>query len=71
VTYDALRWTFVKVSRQIGLRGLRDSHGPGLHGLRHRLAIKTLLKWHRRGIDVERHLPALSAYLGHAHITDT
>jgi len=71
VTYDMLRWTFVKVSRQIGLRGPRDSHGPRLHGLRHRLAINTLLKWHRRGVDVERHLPALGAYLGHAHITDT
>jgi integrase len=71
VTYDMLRWTFVKVSRQIGLRGPRDSHGPRLHGLRHRLAINTLLKWYRRGVDVERHLPALSAYLGHAHITDT
>jgi integrase/recombinase XerD len=71
VTYDALRWTFVKVSRQIGLRGACDSRGPVLHGLRHRLAINTLLKWHRRGVDVERHLPTLSAYLGHAHITDT
>ena len=71
VTYDMLRWTFVKVSRQIGLRGPSDSHGPRLHGLRHRLAINTLVKWHRRGVDVERHLPALSAYLGHAHITDT
>jgi integrase/recombinase XerD len=71
VTYDTLRWTFVKLSRQIGLRGPADSHGPRLHGLRHRLAINTLLKWHRRGVDVERHLPVLSAYLGHAHITDT
>ena len=23
------------------------------------------------GVDVERHLPELSTYLGHAHITDT
>ena len=69
--YDALRWTFVKVSRQIGLRGARDPRGPGLHGLRHRLAINTLLKWYRRGVEVERHLPVLSAYLGHAHVTDT
>lgn len=71
VTYDMLRWTFVKLSHQIGLRAPGDSHGPRLHGLRHRLAIQTLLKWHRRGVDVERHLPELSAYLGHAHITDT
>jgi integrase len=71
VTYDMLRWTFVKVSHQIGLRGPGDSHGPRLHGFRHRLAINTLLKWYRCGVDVERHLPALSTYLGHAHITDT
>jgi integrase len=71
VTYDMLRWTFVKLSHQIGLRAPGDSHGPVLHGLRHRLAVQTLLTWYRRGIDVERHLPELSTYLGHAHITDT
>jgi len=71
VTYDMLRWTFVKLSHQIGLRAPGDSHGPVLHGLRHRLAIQTLVTWYRRGIDVERHLPKLSTYLGHAHITDT
>ena len=66
-----LRWTFVKLSHQIGLRAPGQSHGPRLHGFRHRLAINTLLKWYRRGLDVERHLPVLSTYLGHAHITDT
>lgn len=71
VTYDMLRWTFVKVSHQTGLRAPGDSHGPRLHGFRHRLAINTLLKWYRRGTDVERHLPELSTFLGHAHITDT
>jgi integrase/recombinase XerD len=71
VTYDMLRWTFVKISHEIGLRAPGDSHGPRLHGFRHRLAINTLLKWHRDGIDVERHLPTLATYLGHAHITDT
>lgn len=67
----SVRWTFVKLSRQIGLRGASDSRGPRLHDLRHRLAVSTLLHWHRRGVDVERRLPALSTYLGHAHITDT
>lgn len=71
VTYDMLRWTFVKLSHQIGLRAPGDSYGPRLHGFRHRLAITTLLTWYRRGIDVERHLPQLSTFLGHAYITDT
>jgi integrase len=53
------------------LRGAGDSRGPRLHDLRHRLAIATLLRWYRGGVDVDRHLPQLSTYLGHAHVTDT
>lgn len=71
VTEWSARWTFVKLSHEIGLRRPGDSRGPRLHDLRHRLAITTLLDWYRRGVDVERHLPELSTYLGHAHITDT
>jgi len=71
LTEWCVRWTFVKLSREIGLRGADDSRGPRLHDLRHRLATATLLRWYRHGVDVERHLPQLSAYLGHAHVTDT
>ena len=35
------------------------------------LAVNTLLRWYQDGVDVERRLPELSTYLGHAHITDT
>jgi integrase len=71
LTEWCVRWTFVKLSCEIGLRAPGDSRGPRLHDLRHRLAIGTLLRWYRRGVDVGRHLPELSTYLGHAHITDT
>jgi hypothetical protein len=30
-----------------------------------------MLRWYRTGVDVERHLPELSTYLGHGHPTDT
>ena len=63
--------TFYAVSRQIGLRGPTDSHGPRLHDLRHRFAVMTLLRWYRAGEDAERCLPTLSAYLGHVHVSDT
>jgi integrase/recombinase XerD len=66
-----VRWTFVKLSRQIGLRGPDDSHGPGLHDFRHRFAVNTLVQWYRDGQDVERRLPELAAFLGHARIADT
>jgi integrase/recombinase XerD len=71
VSADMVRWTFIRLSRQIGLRDAGDSRGPRIHDLRHRLAISTLVRWHRRGVDVERHLPELCTFLGHAHITDT
>jgi integrase/recombinase XerD len=71
LTEWSVRWTFVKLSHEIGLRGAGDSRGPRLHDLRHRLAVNTLLRWYRDGTDVEGHLPELSTYLGHAHITDT
>ena len=61
----------MKLSRQVGLRGPSDSRGPRLHDLRHRFAVETLVRWYRDGIDVERHLPRLTTYLGHAHVSDT
>ena len=63
--------TFYALSRQIGLRGPSDSHGPRLHDIRHRFATNTLLQWYRSGQDPERRLPLLSAYLGHVHVSDT
>jgi integrase/recombinase XerD len=66
-----VRATFHVLSRQIGLRGESDSHGPRLHDLRHRFAIRTLLRWYRSGQNVEQRLPVLSTYLGHVRPDDT
>jgi integrase/recombinase XerD len=66
-----VRWTFVRLSRKIGLRKVGNSFGPRLHDLRHRFAVTTLLRWYRAGVDVEQRLPVLSTYLGHTHVTDT
>ena len=67
----AVEETFVKLSCQIGLRRNGDSRGPRIHDLRHRFATTTLLRWYRRGIDVEQHLPELSTYIGHSRVIDT
>ena len=66
-----VRRTFYKLSRQIGLRDASASHGPRLHDFRHRFAVETLVRWYREDEEVERRLPILSTYLGHAHVTDT
>src|SRR6266478_9110747 len=39
-----VRATFVKLSRQIGLRGPHDNHGPRMHDFRHRFAVQTLVR---------------------------
>jgi integrase/recombinase XerD len=71
LTANSVQQTFVKLSRQIGLRGPTDRYGPRLHDLRHSFAVRTLLHWYQAGVEVEPRLPSLSAYLGHVHISDT
>jgi len=71
LTHWSVRRTFVKLSRAIGLRGPHESHGPRLHDLRHTFAVKTLIGWYQTGVDVERHMPELAAFLGHTHVNDT
>lgn len=69
------RHVFVRLSAQIGLRppvhGHRYGHGPRLHDLRHRFAVRTLIDWYRAGENVEARLPSLATYLGHLHANET
>ncbi|MCP4526466.1 MAG: tyrosine-type recombinase/integrase [Aestuariibacter sp.] len=71
LTQWSVRYTFVKLSCEIGLRAPHDSHGPRLHDLRHTFAVKTLIRWYQTGVDVESHMPELATYLGHTHVNDT
>jgi integrase len=75
VTTWSTAYNFASASRHAGLRGPveghRHGHGPRIHDLRHRFAAKTLVGWYRAGLDAEREMPKLSAYLGHVHVADT
>jgi integrase/recombinase XerD len=73
ITDCMARYTFAKVSQQLGLRAMAKGHGrgPRLHDMRHRFAAYTLINWYRAGLDVERELPKLASYLGHVHINET
>jgi integrase/recombinase XerD len=66
-----VRRTFYRLSRQTGLRGAADSHGPRIHDFRHRFATQTLINWYRSGVEAERRISVLSTYLGHIHVADT
>ena len=73
ITEWIARYTFAKISQQLGFRLAAKGHGrgPRLHDMRHRFAARTLVRWYRQGLDVERELPKLATYLGHVHINET
>jgi integrase/recombinase XerD len=73
ITEWMARYTFARLSQQLGLRSIAKSHGrgPRLHDMRHRFAARTLIHWYRAGLDVERELPKLATYLGHVHVNET
>jgi integrase len=64
------RRTFATLSCAIGLRKsarkTRSGRGPRLQDFRHSFVTRRLINWYRAGLDVERELPKLSTYLGHA-----
>jgi integrase len=63
--FDALR-------RIAGVRGRPGGREvPRLHDLRHSFAVHRLTAWYREGCDVQRLLPVLSTYLGHASLEGT
>lgn len=63
--------TFHQLLDQAGLDRTATGNRPRVHDLRHSFAVKTLLGWYGDGGDVQARLPALSAYLGHVHPSDT
>lgn len=53
--------------------GITDygEHQPRLYDLRHSMATHRLYQWARQGRDLAAALPYLSAYMGHAQLSDT
>ncbi|MCY4555146.1 MAG: tyrosine-type recombinase/integrase [Chloroflexi bacterium] len=63
---------FVRLLRHAGIESTDDSRqAPRLHSLRHTFAVHRLTDWYRQGADVQRLLPVLSTYLGHARLRHT
>ena len=63
---------FAKLLQAAGIEASDDGRrAPCLHSLRHAAAVNRLTSWYRRGADVQRLLPALSTWLGHAHLDGT
>jgi integrase len=66
-----LNQTFTKLIRQVGMDGRGARGRPRPHDLRHAFAVRTLLDWYEAGEDVDRRMPLLSTFLGHADPAST
>jgi integrase/recombinase XerD len=64
VAYSHFSATFRGAVTAAGI-GAGTGIRPRIHDLRHSFAVRTLLGWHRAGLDAEALLPRLSTYLGH------
>ncbi len=71
LTRSAVDLAFLKLARKLGLDASTTRKKLTPHLLRHRFAVRTLVRWYRSGADVEQHLPKLSTYLGHTRVEHT
>lgn len=64
-----VRTTFIDLTTAIGLR--TATVRPRVHDLRHTFAVRTLIAWHRSGVDIGGRMVVLSTYLGHVNPAGT
>lgn len=69
VTYGGVRHIFVELTSSLGLR--TTTTRPRMHDLRHSFAVRTLINWHRAGVDIDGRMVELSNYLGHVNPAGT
>jgi integrase len=62
---DNVCTVFPLLIREVGLVSPHVRRRARLHDLRHTFAVRSLIGWYRKGLDVERQIPLLSTYLGH------
>jgi integrase len=67
--YGGVHRTFAQLTTAIGLR--TPTRRPRIHELRHSFAVRTLIQWHRSGVDIGTLMVGLSTYLGHVNPAGT
>ena len=66
-----MRGVFLLLLERADLKGAYSGRDPRIHDLRHTFAVRSLEQCRHDRAAVDRHIVALSTYLGHAHVTDT
>lgn len=65
VTSELVTDTFGRLLNAVPIHTPYGRRRPRLGDVRHSFAVSTLVSWHHAGVDVQRQLPVLSAFLGH------
>lgn len=71
VTRNSLTRVFHQLITQLNIHAKPGENSPRLHGLRHSMAVGTLLRWYQQGKCPSDRLIHLSTFLGHANISST
>jgi integrase len=66
-----VEYAFAQIRQQLQWTARGGHPAPRIHDLRHTFVCRTLQRWYADGLDIDRHILALSTYVGHAKITDT
>lgn len=67
-------WRVRKIFRQLLSEvGIQRTFGgrPRIMDFRHTMAVNTLIRWHKRRVNMDQYIPLLSTYLGHVHLRHT
>lgn len=67
---DRVRKVFKRLLIEEGIPKTADGR-PKIMGLRHTFAVNTLIRWYKRRVNIDQHIPLLSTYLGHVHLRHT
>lgn len=69
--HSGITLIFLKILRDIGLRGPKGKRGPRVHDFRHTFAVNRLSAWYWQEVDLSAKLPLLTTYLGHSSVICT
>jgi integrase/recombinase XerD len=72
INMSTLQGNFRRIRTYVGIHRIDGAtYQPRMHDLRHTFAVHRLISWYREGTEVQRLLPYLSDYLGHAYLAAT
>jgi integrase len=71
VGHSTAEGVFLQLRKRLAWAPASGDRAPRIHDLRHAFACRRLLLWYAQGVDIDRAVPALATYLGHAGARDT